>query len=96
MIKQRNASKRCMAVLGVLMILTYAFFSCLPHSHECMGADCATCLMAEHSRDLLAGTSLTVASCLLLPIVYTVLCKHDGVLSVPQETPVVLKVKLSN
>lgn len=91
-----KSTKKYLAVFFILLILMYASGSLLPHPHACMDVSCVFCTIIEHTHDLPAGALLIAGSGLLTCVIFTILIRHTHMLPVFGDTPVGLKVKLSN
>ena len=87
---------KIIALLTLILILAYAVSLCLPHTHECVDADCLVCAMMEGSRKLLIGLVLTATLDPIIKVAYGTVCGLSLILSIRDGTPVGQKVKLSN
>ena len=94
---RRNKHIRIIAlVLTLALILACAFIAFLPYSHECAGSDCSVCALIESTRRvLLAAASATVLAKAAKTPVF-LLGTYSDTEPVRNETPVGLKVKLSD
>ena len=94
--KQNKAWKKILALVCVMLLLSFVCVAFLPHSHQCIDSDCTVCAFIETSCNLLIGV-------LLLGVVYQLACLEFVisntkvyVISTREGTPVGLKVKLSD
>ena len=83
-------------ILTLALIFSCAFILFLPHTHECVEAECVACALIESSRDMI----LTAASAAILHqaarMLALLLVSCSDITSTRDATPVGLKVKLSN
>ena len=81
--------------LCLLIIVPYTSIGFLPHTHDCMGLDCAVCALIEASRNTLFGLKLA-SPIHSANIAFALLIAYKPVSSGNDATPVALKVKLSD
>lgn len=92
----KQARKRLIAIVCTALILMYAGVLLLPHLHACMDEHCDVCALIKGLRRLLLGLALAAVVCHLVGIVCA-RCSELGRLTLGRDdTPVGLKVKLSN
>ena len=78
------------------MIIAYTSVFFLPHTHVCLGSDCTVCALIEISRNTMIGLVLVAAVRQLTNIVFAIANSYKAMLLVNGNTPVDLKVKLSD
>ena len=88
--------KSIVALLCIFIIIAYTSIVFLPYAHDCVGADCSVCALIETSRNSLIGISLIGAAWQLPNITFVILNAHYFIFFGNSETPVALKVKLSD
>lgn len=88
--------KRFAAVLCIVIFIAYASVIFIPHTHECVGTDCSVCALTETSRNTLIGIALTGETRQLANTAFVSPNAHYFPFCGNNETPVALKVKLSN
>lgn len=94
--KHGNISKRLIAFICVILMLTYASVGFLSHSHDCAGADCAVCAFIESSRGVLMGMILSAVTYQLADLTLVLVNEYAHIPVWREHTPVGLKVKLSD
>ena len=94
--KNYKRLKIALSIIIIVMILAYAFIACMPHGHECVGADCAICNMLDSQNDILMGATLLSIIQLLPLLMFLLSFSHERIVSLCESTPVGLKVKLSD
>jgi hypothetical protein len=93
----QNKRTRIIALALILaLILTCAFIVFLPSSHECVGADCIVCTIIESSRSLLTATAAVAVLHQAAKTAVCLLSAYSDSEPMCDETPVELKVKLSD
>ena len=95
---QRNYKRLriALSIIIIVMLMAYAFIACMPHGHECVGADCAICNMIDSQNDILMSAALLSAAQLLPLLIFLLTFSHERIVSLYDSTPVGLKVKLSD
>ncbi len=88
--------KKAVAILCIALILAYASVIFLPYTHKCVGTDCVICAIIETSRNLLLGLVLSASLWQLTNFALLISNTHFYIVPVRDETPIGLKVKLSN
>ena len=88
--------KQLLSIILIALLVTYALIVYLPHGHDCLETDCAVCNIINSSKDILFCASL-LATLQLLPRIISILpALHERIILFREETPVGLKVKLSD
>ena len=85
-----------LSVLIIVVLVAYAFIAYMPHGHECADADCIICNLADSRNDFLLNAALLSMVQLLPLLVFLLPCSHERIVSLCENTPVGLKVKLSD
>ena len=95
---QRNLKrlKITLSVIVIVVLVAYAFIAYMPHGHECADADCVICNLADSRNDFLLNAALLSMAQLLPLLVFLLPCSHEQIVSLCENTPVGLKVKLSD
>lgn len=96
---QNKKTKNAIAVLCVICVvltLAYSFVVFLPHAHECIGAGCTVCAMVEITRKIFVFILLSSTLHLLTRVLISAPGAVFRILSWRDNTPVGLKVKLSD
>ena len=88
--------KKILALLCVFLILAYALVVFLPHTHCCCDISCAACNVIESCQKILYNILLFAVIYPILKFIYFIERICYRILSVRDQTPVGLKVKLSN
>ena len=96
MSKQKKYVRMAVALLCVILVLSYAGTVFLPYSHGVCDSDCIVCARIERIGRILAVMVCCVAIYHLLDRERRISCVFDFILQVCNTTPVGLKVKLSN
>ena len=88
--------KIALLLIVIVVFLAYAFIAYMPHGHECFDSDCLICNMVDCENDLLLNASM-LSFIQSLPLFLFILhLVHERIVSSDENTPVALKVKLSN
>ena len=93
--REKSILLKLLALLCILLILSYAAIAFVPHAHECRNTDCALCEMIDLSDEILISLSLAALFSQLAAF-SRLFCAHTYIPSPREVTPVGLKVKLSN
>ncbi len=80
-------------LLCVVVVLAYIF---LPHFHECLQTDCVLCLISKQVRDILVLPAVYAGVASLMAFSMAVHYGSNCIFTTRADTPVGLKVKLSN
>ena len=88
--------KITLLVIVIVVLVAYAFIAYMPHGHECAEADCIICDLADSRNDFLLNAALLSMAQLLPLLVFLLPCSHERIVSLCENTPVELKVKLSD
>ena len=88
--------KNIVALLCILIIVFYTSIVFLPHVHDCVDPDCTVCALIETSRNTLIGFALIAVVYQFANIVFIISSSYKSILSGDNDTPVALKVKLSD
>ena len=87
--------KSIVAFLCILLVIVYTSIVFLPHTHDCVGADCSVCALIETSRNTMIGLALAATVHQLANIIFTISNTYKSI-PLSNDTPVALKVKLSD
>ena len=88
--------KIALSILMIIVLVAYAFIAYMPHGHECVDADCVICNMADSRGDILMGAALLSRPEPLPILVLLLIFSCERIASLYENTPVGLKVKLSD
>lgn len=94
--KDYKRLKITLSVLIIVVLVAYAFIAYMPHGHECADADCVICNLADSRNDFLLNEALLSMAQLLPLLIFLLSCSHERIVSLCENTPVGLKVKLSD
>lgn len=87
---------RVSVIFCVIMILVYAFAAVLPHTHSVFNSECVLCAVIESARVMSCGALLCAFICRMPEISSTCFVAYCVLHTEKLETPVGLKVKLSD
>ena len=90
-----NNRNSFVVVLCIVIIIAYASVIFIPYAHDCVGADCSVCALIETSRNTIIGLALAATVHQLANIIFTISNTYKSI-SLSNDTPVALKVKLSD
>ena len=93
---QSRKWKSLVAFLCILLIIAYTSIIFLPHAHDCVGSECTVCALIEISRNTIIGLGLAATVHQLANIIFTISSTYKSIPSGNDDTPVALKVKLSD
>ena len=88
--------KTLLTAIFIILLLAYVFVSFCAHGHECVGTDCAICEVIEAYRNILARIALSTAIYQLAKMCFVILSTCIRTIPIRYESPVGLKVKLSD
>ena len=88
--------KSVVAIFCIMLILLYASAVFLPHDHSGCDNECAACTVIETCKKLFAGLAVCALAAGIIPLdrVFTIAAIHGCIIL--KNTPVKLRVKLSN
>ena len=87
---------RAMALICILLVILYASAVFLPHDHQGCDSECVACAVIEKWETLISGMAICALLCgfdLYDKVLTTI--GHDHIAQT-ENTPVKLRVKLSN
>ena len=88
--------KSIVAFLCIIIIITYTSIVFLPHANNCADSDCTVCALIETSRKNFISLVLIATVYQLANIILTVSSSYKYLPLGNGDTPVKLKVKLSD
>lgn len=91
--KQRT--KKLIALICLFVVLSFAFLSLVPHSHTEVEQNCQICSIIENTNIAVIKTT-TISSIIQWTLINFLSALYLLIISLRGETPVGLKVKLSN
>ena len=94
--KDYKSLKIVFMLIVVALLVAYAFIAYVPHSHECVDADCVICNLLDLRNDILPSAALLSIAQLLPLLMFLLPLSHERIVPLCESTPVELKVKLSD
>ena len=92
----RRIMKCFIIAFAVILLFSFVFISFAPHSHEGCESECNACVMQDHYRNIFNTVMLCVLLCASVAKGFGIRDILNNILLSFTNTPVELKVKLSN
>lgn len=90
-----RSNKTLLAFLCIFILITFLFLVLLPH-HHCSDPNCQICMLISSYKDLIMSVAIYVFGINLIKDIYSVIIHLCHIKTQCNETPIYLKVKLSN
>ena len=95
---KKNTKKiiRALVLFCAVMMLVYTFAVILPHTHSVFNSECMLCVVMGSARFMVCGALLCALVCSVPDVASIFFAAYSDLRVERSETPVGLKVKLSD